>query len=133
MTDLELELELKQQQIQELKELINGTIRESGYFDRSTWRWEINTSSILTSLIQDAGRYCNSYASDLFIQWQERIAKKLADGSLETETQVFAFRDMGVDNIDFYKNHIQDANYYRSIWFLDTEVNENKITMCLHR
>ena len=44
--------------------------------------WEINTSSILTKLIQEAGRWCESYASDLFIRWGV-IQKGLENATVE--------------------------------------------------
>ena len=43
----------------------------------------INLSSILTVLIQEAGRWCRSYASDLFIYWSS-LQKQVEDGTIRS-------------------------------------------------
>ncbi len=97
--------------------------------------WGINASSILSRLIQEAGRYCNHYASDLFIIWnaiQNRINKK----TLETKRYLFGFRENGVDENqliltrynkdgDYIANHFITSLKYRSIWILDVEVQND--------
>lgn len=100
----------------------------------------INYSSILTKLIQEAGRYCESFASDLFIDWRG-IDSKLGDGTMETTSYLFGFRESGVDHIDYVWSHLEnsiiDHYYYRSIWKLDIEVYEendrDRIRMSLLR
>ena len=96
-------------------------------------KWEINYSSILTRLIQEAGRWCESYASDLFVQWKYKIDQKLDNGTLYTNTFVFAFRDSGVDSEEWYENHKNEHNYYRAVWYLDVLTDEGKIKMTLHK
>lgn len=129
----DLQLLFKDKQIEQLQEIIRGTIIETGEYNPLQGKWEINTSSILTRLIQEAGRWCEYYASDLFIQWQYNVEEKLEDGTLESGTQVFAFRQSGVDNKERYENCKDESNYYRSVWFLDVETNEGKIKMTLHK
>ena len=88
--------------------------------------WSINTSSILTRLIQEAGRYCENYASDLFIQWS-RVEKMLND-EIEPKTQFFGFRENGVDHEEWIDNRLQEDPYhhqYRSIWRLDIWIEES--------
>lgn len=88
----------------------------------------INADNILDVLIREAGRYCNSHASDLFIDW-ESIMEKFHDFSIESSTYLFGFRDSGVDHYDFIIGKIENCGlkpyYYRSIWKLDIEVDEH--------
>ena len=60
----------------------------------------INCSSVLTRLIQEAGRYCEHYASDLFLDWKQ-IDKEIEEGTIDTRTALFGFRESGVDHTDF--------------------------------
>ena len=92
--------------------------------------WNINYSDILTKLIQFAGRYCESYASDLFIHWRA-IEKKLKDRNYEGEKLVLGFREMGVDTNDWVvKNYNESGSYYyRMIVTLEIVVNGNHIDM----
>ena len=88
---------------------------------------DVNYSNILTKLIQEAGRYCENYASDLFISWSS-IDQELRDGTIESGIKMFGFREMGVDHLGFiysrasndYRNFDKE---YRSIWKLDIYVN----------
>lgn len=111
------------------RRIIKGIITETGYYDALRGKWVINTSSILTRLIQEAGRWCEYYASDLFIQWKYNIEDKLDNGTLENGTEVFAFRQSGVDGASRY----DETNYYRAVWFLDIETEKGKIKMTLYK
>lgn len=97
---------------------------------------EINTSSILTKLIQSAGRFCESYASDLFISWQT-VLRDIERDELQ-ETYLFGMREAGVDHAGFILSRFNSdaivAHYeYRQIWRLYTNVDENGwITMGLY-
>lgn len=46
------------------------------HLDGNEASFNINTSSILTRLIQEAGRWCERFASDLFVSWRS-IEQKL--------------------------------------------------------
>ena len=131
--DKDFELQYKDEQIAELRSIIAGTITETGSYNPLEGKWEINTSSILTRLIQEAGRWCEHYASDLFVQWKYRIEQKLDNGTLETDTFVFAMYDSGVHHKEWYEINKNEHNYYRAVWFLDVETNEGKIKMTLHK
>ena len=131
--DKDFELQWKDEQIAELRSIIAGTITETGSYNPLEGKWEINYSSILTRLIQEAGRWCESYASDLFVQWKYGIDQKLDNGTLYTDTFVFAFRDSGVDSEEWYENHKNEHNYYRAVWFLDVLTDKGKIKMMLHK
>jgi len=108
---------------------------------------DINYSNILTRLIQEAGRYCEHYASDLFIDWSS-IDRTLRDGSIESYSHLFGFREMGVDHNSFVfsradNNHRNFDSEYRSLWRLDIEVeviqnywwhgDKKKVKMSLYR
>ena len=131
--DKDFELQWKDEQIADLRSIISGTITETGSYNPLEGKWEINYSSILTRLIQEAGRWCESYASDLFVQWKYGIDQKLDNGTLYTDTFVFAFRDSGVDSEEWYENHKNEHNYYRAVWFLDVLTDKGKIKMMLHK
>lgn len=104
----------------------SGDIRIT-YFSRDV-EVNVNADDILDVLIREAGRYCNSHASDLFIDWSS-IMKKFEDFSIESSTYLFGFRDSGVDHYDFIVSRIENCGlkpyYYRSIWKLDIEVDEH--------
>ena len=98
--------------------------------------FNINCSSILTKLIQECGRLCESYASDLFIDWNS-IVQKLKDKTMETSTHLFGIREMGVDHNEFvlmrYNNYGYHAMYeYRKIYRLDIIVEDDLIKMKLY-
>ena len=98
--------------------------------------FKINYSSILTKLIQECGRLCESYASDLFIDWGI-IDKKLQEKTLETSVHLFGIREMGVDHNEFilnrYNNYGCYARYeYRKIYRLNIIVEGDSITMELY-
>ena len=131
--DRDFELQWKDEQIADLRSIISGTITETGSYNPLEGKWEINYSSILTRLIQEAGRWCESYASDLFVQWKYGIDQKLDNGTLYTDTFVFAFRDSGVASEEWYENHKNEHNYYRAVWFLDVLTDKGKIKMMLHK
>ena len=131
--DRDFELQWKDEQIADLRSIISGTITETGSYNPLEGKWEINYSSILTRLIQEAGRWCESYASDLFVQWKYGIDQKLDNGTLYTDTFVFAFRDSGVDSEEWDENHKNEHNYYRAVWFLDVLTDKGKIKMMLHK
>ena len=124
MDDKDFELQYKDEQIAELRSILAGIITETGHYNPLEGKQEINTSSILTRLIQEAGRWCEYYASDLFVQWKYEIESKLDNGTLETDTFVFAMCDSGVHHKEWYEE--RKYGDYRVVWFLDVETkNQN--------
>lgn len=73
---------------------------ESGSWQHSIFgtekEWSINLSSILTRLIKLAGKICDSYASDLFIDWNI-VERNLKNYEFDGGKFLFGFRTMGVD------------------------------------
>ena len=116
-------------------------IESNGYLE-DNGKFYINYSDILTRLIQEAGRYCESYASDLFIDWHI-IENDLNEGATITESKLYGFRQSGVDHLDFIYSRFSNScphhyHEYRSIWKLDIEVTDDdyygkKIKMSLVR
>ena len=101
--------------------------------------WDINYSDILTELIQYAGRYWESYASDLFIIWKCCVEDKLKDRDLESFSITFGFKEFGVDQdtstdterIVVAKNRKNNSYYYRKVAKLDIIIDGSNITMRL--
>ena len=98
--------------------------------------YDINYSSILTKLIQECGRLCESYASDLFITWCG-IKQKLEEETMETSVYLFGIREMGVDHNEFiinrYNNYGCYAKHeYRKMYRLNIVVEGDLITMELY-
>ena len=134
--DYETELRMKDKEINDLRDALRGTIKENGSLENCYGlysKWQINTSSILTSLIKEAGRWCNYFSSDLFVLWKYNIDRKLENGTLDTGTYVFAFWKGGVDDNEWYEKNKNKRNYYNVVWFLDVSVDGNKIEMILHQ
>ena len=115
-------------------------------FSRMTYRtdiieaygrdFDINYSSILTRLIQECGRLCESHASDLFITWNG-IIQKLKEKTMGTSVYLFGIREMGVDSNEFvinrYNNYGSYARHeYRKIYRLDIIVEGDSIRMELY-
>ena len=103
--------------------------------------WGVNTSGILSRLIQEAGRYCKFHASDLFIIWS-LIHNRLKNETLQTERYLFGFRENGVDEKqllltrynkegDYIANHFIASLEYRSIWVLDVVTYDGYVEMKL--
>jgi len=98
--------------------------------------FEINYSSILTKLIQECGRLCEYYASDLFIIWNG-VVRKLKEKTKGISSYLFGIRERGVDHSEFvlsrYNNNGHYAHYeYRKIYRLDIIVDNNSTIMRLY-
>ena len=113
-------------------------IEETGRISNYSGRFDINYSSILSKLIQEAGRYCESYASDLFIDWKS--VDEIIDNAFlfMKKSFLFGFRQNGVDHDTFiflrYEDCGDNARYnYRSLWRLYIETDEYNIKMKLGR
>lgn len=114
-------------------------IVETGRFSGYSNRYEINCSGILTRLIQEAGRFCERYASDLFIDWQtvDTFLREIGDG--ESGYFLFGFRQNGVDHTDFVISRYTGGGYsypekeYRSMWRLDIVADGDELKMTLGR
>ena len=118
-------------------------IESEGTWSTFVEKWDVNYSSILTELIQNAGRWCERFASDLFISWQT-IDNYLKNQTIENKSFLFGFRQSGVDHDTFIFskfNHDEYTEEYRSIYRLDIEFikdpnkyyGSDKVKMILYR
>lgn len=94
---------------------------------------ENELSNILTALIQAAGRYCDAYASDLFIWWKN-INKQICDtDDKRTKHILLGYYNNGVDDQRSIINKINEyktcpiAYLYRKIHMIRVEhtINAN--------
>lgn len=104
-----------------------NTLETTGSKD-SRGVWSVNNSSILTRLIQEAGRYCDRFASDLFIDWKG--VEKWIENPTERKVWMFGFRRDGVDH-DRYVLTEHNKREYRSLWILECDCNDELMQMKL--
>lgn len=82
----------------------------------------IRTTDIAQILIQNAGRWCDRYASDFLITWdsvRRALSKHMsAQNELSTETFTLAYRRHGVDHDVFVYNNMKNTiplSYYYDV------------------
>ena len=114
---------------------IGKPIRADGYWSTYENHWDINYSSILTRLIQSAGRFCKNYASDLFIDWIN-IEKRLTEENLYTDgvyEYLFGMRKQGVDHMSYVLSNVNNgkylSDYYSELFKLTIKVVNDRISM----
>lgn len=127
------EMEIMKERIEELEDVMRGTIKAHGSYNYAEHKFDINISAILTKLIQEAGRWCCDYASDLFIKWKYGIDNPLENGTMTDTKLMFCFREFGVDGEYSYMHNHQNYHYYRSVWTLTVKVDNGKIDMVLEK
>lgn len=103
--------------------IYENDIRES--FSNGAFVSEIqncNFSSEWSRLINEAGRWCESYASDILIDFKSIKAylERLKNGE-ESEGREFwfGFRQMGVDGLSFIQSRTEReyaSHVYRAVW-----------------
>ena len=103
-------------------------------YRNDTRKCNINMSQIYTVLIQEAGRWCEDYASDLLIDiesikyvldhpddWEGNKNCRKENGR-EVAEFLIGFRRNGVDHKEYIEaskqNEHEKYHYYRSIWQL---------------
>lgn len=115
-------------------------ITEEGRRDYYSGKYEINYSSVLSRLIQEAGRFCEYFASDLFIDWGG-VLRWMEEARENSEAVfLFGFRQNGVDGNSFVFSRYNDGCYrypekeYRSMWRLEISTDDrDNIKMILGR
>lgn len=94
----------------------------------------INYSTILSKLIYLAGRYCDSYNSDILYSIDEirDKLKEVKDYKGEECSLIYniliGFRDMGVDSNSYIQEHMikgELRSIYRKIYTVDVLANRN--------
>ena len=111
-------------------------IEENGYWQHDMFGklcYDINYSGILTKLIQEAGKNCRYYASDLFISWNSLIREMEEKGiDFEGGKYLFGFRESGVDHNNYVFNVFNPygcitsnvKGYYKELYMLDIMVEK---------
>ena len=113
--------------------IYENDIRES--FSNGAFVSEIqncNFSSEWSRLINEAGRWCESYASDILIDFESIKAylERLKNGE-ESEGREFwfGFRQMGVDGLSFIQSRTEReyaSHTYRAVWRWSFTVEERE-------
>lgn len=96
--------------------------------DPETGMFVINSSSVLTALIQIAGRICKRFASDLFIDWKS-IDAALRDKSYNGGKYLFGFRENGIDHAAYVLGRLNDSwmhykHQIKEIYLLEIKVEQ---------
>lgn len=114
---------------------VGKPIKADGYWYANGKQWDINYSSILTRLIQSAGRFCKNYASDLFIDWNN-IKDRLTRENLYTDgvyEYLFGMRQQGVDHMSYILSNANNGkylnDYYSELFKLTIKVVNDRISM----
>lgn len=112
----------------------NVICRETGSWDAYNGEFNINYSSILTRLIQSAGRFCIHHASDLFIDWKN-LDDQLHERDFVGGKYLFGMRKDGVDGESYIIRNAENGrslyNYYMEMFMLEITVDDDQITMML--
>ena len=124
----------RKEKTMKFNDLMNGKtwrsdriIEANGHWSAYSKSWDYNESSVLTKLIQEAGRLCDSYASDLFIDWSSLCSRiEKAGYDYEGEVCLFGMREMGVDGNSFIEARLTENPHYpyRAIYRLEITVTE---------
>ena len=86
---------------------------------------DVNDSAIWTRLIQEAGRKCDDYASDLLIDYgsYKRDLPEFVKNK-ENHQWLFGFRPMGVDHTEFIER--SDRKYF-SLFNLNLIIEDDEL------
>lgn len=114
-------------------------ITEKGRFDSyDSCTDNLNLSAILTKLIQEAGRWCERFASDLFVDWGAILHHlDQLDPDSENRSFLFGFRKDGVDHTEWVLSRFNDCgpaamHIYRKIYRLDVWVRDRVVLLRLY-
>lgn len=92
--------------------------------------YTINTSDILTRLIQYAGRYCEQYASDLFYIWEN--VRTAIEEHPKGYSLLIGFRENGIDDGAIVDTHYEENHfYYRKVVELTIDLDGDDLIMML--
>ena len=93
---------------------------------------DYNFSTEWSRLINEAGRWCESYASDILIDFESirEYLNSLANGeTMENREFWFGFRQMGIDHLAFIQSRTEreSAGYvYRAVWKWSFSIEERQ-------
>ena len=98
---------------------------------------DVNISDIMTHIVHDVGRFCEHYASDVFIN-HDSLMKKLDNlpENNQTEYTWFGIRESGVDDISYILCNMNNqspeyiSQYYRRLYCVKMHIeSENTIVV----
>ena len=99
--------------------------------------WNINYSSILTFLIQKAGKICKRYASDLFASWSSLEDEMKQDGlEYNGGKYLFGFRESGVDHNVYVLSRLNNYGAERlekdikELYLLEVSIDKESLPWC---
>ena len=113
--------------------IYENDVRES--IENGSWLDSLrdcNFSTEWSRLINEAGRWCESYASDILIDFESirEYLDSLANGeTMENREFWFGFRQMGVDGKLFIESRTEReyaSHVYRAVWRWSFTVEEGK-------
>lgn len=113
--------------------IYENDVRES--YEVGAWLSSIrdcNFSTEWSRLINEAGRWCESYASDILIDFESirEYLNSLASGEMmESREFWFGFRQMGVDHLAFIQSRTEReyaSHVYRAVWRWSFTVEERE-------
>lgn len=113
--------------------IYENDVRES--INNGAWLSSIkdcNFSGEWSRLITEAGRWCESYASDILIDFESirDYLNSLANGeTMENREFWFGFRQSGVDGLSFIKSRTEReyaSHVYRAVWRWSFTVEERE-------
>ena len=118
--------------INSFKDNLSGAITASGQLNG----FGPNLSEIEDKLICLAATYCKKHSSDILYSLRE-LEDKIKSESLDSEKQVYGFRDLGVDSTAFVLTRLNNPqvygeNCYSAFWILDIKVEKNYADFMLY-
>ena len=111
-------------------------IKERGYLNEDG-EANVGTSAIFSRLIQEAGRWCEHYASDILVDID--CVRQYLKKPVQNVEKVwrFGFRKNGVDHAGWIDANLKDDSrkyhFYRSIYMLTVATTKTNVTMTLTR
>ena len=110
-----------------------------GFFDERLGRYDLTWSGIISILIKEAGKKCERFASDLFIDCSS-VQEALEKNEIKDSLRLFGFRDSGVDGTSEILAKLSEpsmygTNVYKTVWGLGfkTSAEDKSLTMSLRK
>lgn len=109
-------------------------IVERGQLSPNSGEYSINLSTIITKLIQETGRFCERYASDLLITWREIesfIFHPNPSDNFTNRVYAIGIRENGVDGNEYIAYEMEQSlsidDHYRRIYGIRVSHRNNAV------
>lgn len=118
----------------------NGpVITETGSYSQNLKKYNVNLSSIATFLIQNVGRFCEHYASDFLITWNDVTQALKTEKQNFRELIFFGIRKSGVDHDSYILSNLETHHhlagyieqYYRKIFAVEIRAEDGYVWVTL--